>query len=260
MKRLLFVSVLFVVMSFSAFATQYDLYCLTVGACGPKSFTDAETLGTATFSDFTVTASSVPSGDGNPTTPLTSQHEIVLNTPSGTGYPGFYTSGDNLTATAYPNSTTTYTLDLDYLVSGTSPWASDVEGSFQANCSSGGGATGVCAASMTETVYAATGPITGPTIGSQLGTFTISGSAPIGSVISVPVTGMGGTAFAPQSEIYIEKVITVLAHDTDTSPNNSITAGVTVFDQIITPEPGFYGLVACGLSALFMIKRKRHQS
>jgi hypothetical protein len=270
MKRLLFLSILFLVTSLVASAGSYDLYCLINGAvagCNATNgsgqlFTASGTLGSATFSDFSISAIANPPLTGAPPVPLGSTGQVVLNTPASTLYPGFYTSGSNLTSTAYAGTSSSYQITLGYLVSNTSPWAADVEGSFSAGCTSLGGATGACGVTVTENVWTYSGNPSAPIAGqTELGTFTLSGTPAIGTVISVPATGLGGVGFnPPTSSIYIQKIITLDAIDTTGSGSNSITAGITTFDQVITPEPGFYGLLACGISALFFLKRKGHQS
>jgi len=267
MKRLLFVLVLCLVTSFASFAGSYDLYCLINGAvagCNAGngaggSFSTSGTMGSATFSDFSVSSTVSPPGIGAPPEPPTGTNQVVLNTPGSTLYPGFYTSGQNLTATGYMGvGASTYTIELNYLVTNPSPYATDVEGSFVGDCvATGVGATGSCSESVVETVYAYN-TVTS-TIGAPLGSFTLTGAPAVGTSINVPLAGVAGVGFAPQSALYIEKTITLTATDTSANPLSSVVAGIQTFDQLVTPEPGFYGLLACGISALFFLKRKRQQ-
>jgi len=65
---------------------------------------------------------------------------------------------------------------------------------------------------------------------------------------------------APASYVRITKDIRLGANASSTGGATTVTATVSVIDQFISqvPEPGFYGVLASGLSALLFFKRKRN--
>jgi hypothetical protein len=240
MRKLRSVFLLLLMSSAFASAATYNLFNLVPGG--------QLVIGDKTFTFISATLSGT--GNVSPAPPLSADDNIELTPEIFGNLYGFNLSG-NLVAAAAPGGFSTIDLALVYTVSTVDNRMTDLHNGFNGTCVASGNAS--CTISINETVTDENGV-------SLLPPLTSGTSYPVANPpLQNPVSGIFAT---PQNFLRITKDInlTVLGGTTGAA----VIASVSVVDQFVSqvPEPGFYGLLASGLSALvwFRFRRKTQGS
>jgi hypothetical protein len=251
-----FLTTFFLVAVGSASADGYDLYELVNG-----TIVDAQcTVGAVTHGCFIVgdkqfvfdaaTLTGGPAGTVVPAPGLAPGYFSVIPLLTGNLY-GFEIHG-TLSAISTGGVTSVIDLAIAYTVATTSglPLITDLHAALNGGCEIVSGAGG-CVIKANETAVNASA-------------LTVNGIVSGGNVLTTnplsvnlgnsPVTDL---FISPQSFIRVSKDISVQA--ISVGGTSIVAADLSVVDQYVsqTPEPGFYGALALGLSGLTLVVRRR---
>jgi hypothetical protein len=239
--------------TFDPVGVQYDLYCVAQGAAlsdpnctgTPTSFTVLD----KTFSGITANIVSF-GGLYNPQAPF-GFGDLSLQFGTVDGNAGLRVGGliqAKATATV-PSSI----IDVNFGYTVTAPAAliKDLYMGFNGQCVFNN-AIGDCGTTITETVT------DGNTVVAQV----VVTNPPPNSNLIVHVDPLDG---APYRSLNVQKDIAVTASWTGaagTGLNSYVQGSISFIDQAWSqvPEPGFYGLLACGMSGLLFFARRRRSA
>jgi hypothetical protein len=229
-------TLLFAALSASAFATSYDLYDLVQG--GGQTIT----IGDKQFHFLSANLN----GSGVFTPTALAHGEFTVDTEIIGNLYGFSITGSmTATATSPTPQDSSVDLGLVYYVTTVDPLMTDLHAALNGGCAVTGTGTGTCSIIMTETA-------TDASLNSLINPSTLTTTLASGPTQA--------NFIQPTNFVRVTKDLLVAA-DT-TSDSTTVKATVSVIDQFIsqTPEPGFYGVLACGLSTLFFFGRRRKKA